>query len=189
MHGLEGEGNGRSLDCADDKVSKRSAGILVYKRVGEGLHVLLAHPGGPFWVKKDLGAWSIPKGEIGPGEDHLAAAIREFAEETGLQLSGDFLPLGEIKQKGGKLVCAWAHEAEVDVAAIESNLCEIEWPPRSGRRQLVPEIDRAEWFDWETACRKILPRQLPLLERLRDAQPRLSATRPSAPHRPWRPPG
>ena len=145
---------------------KHSAGILVYRQSHKGLRVLLAHPGGPFWVNKDAGAWTIPKGEINPAEDHLATAVREFEEETGIRLSGDFLTLGEIKQKGGKVVHAWAHEAEVDVAAIKSNLCEIEWPPRTGRTQLVPEIDRAEWFDLETARQKILPSQMALLDRL-----------------------
>jgi predicted NUDIX family NTP pyrophosphohydrolase len=149
---------------------KRSAGILVYRQRPDGMRVLLAHPGGPFWRNKDAGAWTIPKGEINPSENHLAAAVREFEEETGIRLSGDFLPLGEIKQKGGKVVQAWAHEAEVDTTAIKSNLCEIEWPPRTGRRQLVPEIDRADWFDLETARQKILPSQIALLDRLAAAK-------------------
>jgi predicted NUDIX family NTP pyrophosphohydrolase len=145
---------------------KLSAGILVYRQQDDGLRVLLAHPGGPFWRNKDAGAWSIPKGEIAEGEDHLGAAVREFEEETGIGLSGDFLPLGEIKQKGGKVVRAWAHEAAIDARAIKSNTFEIEWPPRSGRRESVPEIDRAEWFDLEEARQKILPSQVPLLDRL-----------------------
>ena len=145
---------------------KRSAGILVYRQDDDGLRVLLAHPGGPFWRNKDAGAWSIPKGEIAEGEDHLAAAIREFQEETGIGLSGDFLPLGEIKQKGGKVVHAWALEADVDARAIKSNMFEIEWPPRSGRKQRVPEIDRADWFDLAKARQKILPSQMLLLDRL-----------------------
>jgi predicted NUDIX family NTP pyrophosphohydrolase len=145
---------------------KLSAGILVYRQEDDGLRVLLAHPGGPFWRNKDAGAWSIPKGEIAEGEDHLGAAVREFEEETGIGLSGDFLPLGEIKQKGGKVVRAWAHEAAIDPHAIKSNTFEIEWPPRSGRRESVPEIDRAEWFDLAEARQKILPSQVPLLDRL-----------------------
>ena len=148
---------------------KRSAGILVYRHEDD-LRVLLAHPGGPFWRNKDAGAWSIPKGEIAEGENHLAAALREFEEETGIGLSGDFLPLGEIKQKGGKVVHAWAHEAEVDARTIKSNMCEIECPPRSGRKQLVPEVDRAEWFDLSTARQKILPSQAALLDRLAAAK-------------------
>jgi predicted NUDIX family NTP pyrophosphohydrolase len=149
-----------------ETVGQHSAGILLYQRVGGDIRVLLVHPGGPFWAKKDLGAWSIPKGEIVPGEDCLAAAVREFEEETGVHLSGDFLPLGEIQQKSGKRVTAYAHCRDLAAAAIKSNMCEIEWPPRSGRRLLIPEIDRAEWFDLAEARRKILPGQLPLLERL-----------------------
>jgi predicted NUDIX family NTP pyrophosphohydrolase len=149
---------------------KLSAGILVYRQQDDALRVLLAHPGGPFWRNKDAGAWSIPKGEISEGEDHLAAAVREFEEETGIGLSGDFLPLGEIKQKGGKVVHAWAHEAAIDARAIKSNTFEIEWPPRSGRRESVPEIDRAEWFDLKEARQKILPSQVPLLDRLEAAK-------------------
>ena len=145
---------------------KRSAGILLYQGRGGDLRVLLVHPGGPFWARKDLGSWSVPKGEIAPGEDFLAAAVREFEEETGVLLSGEFTPLGEVKQKGGKVVRAFAHCRDLDAAAVKSNMCEIEWPPRSGRRLLIPEIDRAEWFDLAEARRKILPGQLPLLERL-----------------------
>jgi predicted NUDIX family NTP pyrophosphohydrolase len=130
------------------------------------MRVLLAHPGGPFWRNKDAGAWTIPKGEIDAGEDHLAAAVREFEEETGIRLLGDFLPLGEIRQKGGKMVHAWAHEAELDPSTIKSNMFEIEWPPRTGRKELVPEIDRAEWFDLDMARQKILPSQIALLDRL-----------------------
>ena len=145
---------------------KRSAGILLYKRDADGLRVLLAHPGGPFWRNKDAGSWTIPKGEIGDHEDALAAAIREFAEETGVVLDGDFMPLGEIRQKGGKTVIAFAQERDSDPAAFASNTFEIEWPPRSGRRQTFPEIDRAEWFDLDTARAKINPSQAELLDRL-----------------------
>ena len=148
---------------------KRSAGILLYKYVAGAPYVLLVHPGGPFWRNKDLGAWSIPKGEIGEGEDHLAAAIREFAEETGVTLSGEFVALGEVKQKGGKIVTAFAHCRDLDPAAIKSNAFEIEWPPRSGRRQAFPEIDRAEWFDLQAAQDKINASQAVLIERLRAA--------------------
>jgi predicted NUDIX family NTP pyrophosphohydrolase len=158
-------------------VSKRSAGILVYKWADAGLCVLLVHPGGPFWAKKDLGAWSIPKGEIDEGEDHLTAAVREFAEETGVRLAGDFMPLGEIRQKGGKRVTAFAHYGHFDHAAVASNLCEVEWPPKSGRKQLVPEIDRAQWFALDEARRRILPSQLPLLDRLAAGNPAPTAQR------------
>jgi predicted NUDIX family NTP pyrophosphohydrolase len=163
----------RHLGPPEDRnvATKRSAGVLVYRHVGDELQVLLVHPGGPFWAKKDLGAWSIPKGEVDDRENHLAAAIREFAEETGIRLSGNFLPLGEIRQKAGKVVHAWAHHREIDPAAVRSNMCEIEWPPRSGRKKLIPEIDRAEWFDVPTARLKILPSQLPLVERLSAAKP------------------
>jgi predicted NUDIX family NTP pyrophosphohydrolase len=145
---------------------KRSAGILLYKREADGLRVLLAHPGGPFWRNKDAGAWSIPKGEIGDTEDALPAAIREFAEETGVTLAGDFVALGEIKQKGGKTVIAFALEHDLDPSAIVSNTFDIEWPPRSGRRQTFPEIDRVAWFDLDTARDKINAGQAELLDRL-----------------------
>jgi predicted NUDIX family NTP pyrophosphohydrolase len=145
---------------------KRSAGILLYKRDGDGIRVLLVHPGGPFWRNKDAGAWSIPKGEIDEREDPLAAARREFTEETGIALSGDFLSLGEIRQKGGKIVTAFAHCRDIDPGAIKSNTFECEWPPRSGRRQTFAEIDRAEWFDPATARTKINAGQAVLLERL-----------------------
>jgi predicted NUDIX family NTP pyrophosphohydrolase len=148
---------------------KRSAGILPYRCVGGALQVLLVHPGGPFWRNKDLGAWSIPKGEIDEGEDPLAAAIREFAEETGVTLGGEFLPLGEIKQKGGKVVTAFAHACDLDPGAINSNTFEMEWPPRSRRTQVFPEIDAAAWFDLATARQKINAGQAVLIERLQAA--------------------
>jgi predicted NUDIX family NTP pyrophosphohydrolase len=145
---------------------KRSAGILLYKYEAGALRVLLAHPGGPFWRNKDAGAWSLPKGEIGDGEEPLTAAIREFAEETGVTLDGDFTLLGEVKQKGGKVVIAFAQERDIDPATIVSNTFEIEWPPRSGRPQTFPEIDRAEWFDIDHAREKINAEQSAFLDRL-----------------------
>jgi predicted NUDIX family NTP pyrophosphohydrolase len=147
-------------------MAKRSAGILMYKRAGDGLRVLLVHPGGPFWAKKDLGAWSIPKGEHGEADDPLACAMREFAEETGLDPRGDFRPLGRLVQSGGKVVTAFAVEGDFDPQALKSNTFEIEWPPRSGRRQSFPEVDRAAWFDLAEARRKILPAQAAFIDRL-----------------------
>jgi len=131
--------------------------------------VLLVHPGGPLWAKKDLGAWSIPKGEIEPGEEPLAAAQREVLEETGLSASGPFLPLGELRQKGGKRVVAWGVETDFDPAALRSGTFELDWPPRSGRRQAFPEVDRAAWFDLAEARRRILASQLPVLDAIERA--------------------
>ena len=147
----------------------QSAGILLYRSRSGALEVLLVHPGGPFWARKDDGAWSIPKGEFVAPETAIDAARREFAEETGIALAGDFLPLGEIRQKGGKAVTAFAHCRDIDPAAIKSNTFECEWPPRSGRRQEFAEIDRAEWFDTETARRKINAGQAALIDRLSEA--------------------
>ena len=146
--------------------AKHSAGILYFRSRPGGLEVLLAHPGGPFWARKDVGAWTIPKGEIGEAEDPLAAARREFAEETGLEAQGDAIALAPIRQRGGKTVHAWAIEGDCDAAAIRSNLFSMEWPPRSGRQQEFPEIDRAEWFSLAAARGKILPAQVPLLDQL-----------------------
>ena len=147
--------------------SPRSAGILMYRRGGTGLEVLLVHPGGPYWRAKDEGAWSIPKGEIDGEEDAGAVARREFAEETGVVLAGQPLePLGEIRQRAGKRVIAFAVEGDLDVHAIRSNTFEIEWPPRSGKMQTFPEIDRAEWFDLAAARARLLEAQRPLLDRL-----------------------
>jgi predicted NUDIX family NTP pyrophosphohydrolase len=143
-----------------------SAGLLLFRDTPTGRQVLLAHPGGPLWAKKDAGAWTIPKGEIDDGEDPLAAARREFEEEMGQPVEGEFLALGEITQAGGKRVVAWAVRAEFEPATLRSNVFTLEWPPRSGRQQQFPEVDRAEWFDTATARRKLLPSQLPLLERL-----------------------
>lgn len=144
-----------------------SAGILLHRRSHGQREVFLVHPGGPFWANQDEGAWTIPKGEIEPDEDPLAAAIREFAEETGCRLEGtDAVSLGEIRQKAGKLVTAWAIEGNVDAASIRSNTFRMEWPPRSGRSAEFPEIDRGDWFDLETAALKINPAQREFLGRL-----------------------
>lgn len=140
----------------------------MYRWGADGLEVLLVHPGGPFWSRRDLAAWSIPKGEIGPGEEPEASAKREFAEELGIQPGGDLLTLGEIRQRGGKTVLAFALQGKFDVAALRSNTFEIEWPPRSGRIQSFPEVDRAGWFDLPTAREKIIDGQRPFLERLDD---------------------
>jgi len=138
----------------------------MYRGTGPGLEVLLVHPGGPFWRNKDDGVWSIPKGEIEDGEDAAATARREFLEETGVAISGPLESLGEIRQRGGKRVVAFAVEGNIDAAAIESNTFEIEWPPKSGKMQSFPEIDRAKWFDLPAATTKILEGQRPLLDRL-----------------------
>lgn len=147
-------------------MAKHSAGLLLYRRREGGLEVFLVHPGGPFWEKKDRGAWSIPKGELGEGEDARAAARREFQEETGFLAAGDLAELGTIRQAGGKLVSAWALEGDCDPAALKSNRCEIEWPPRSGRRMEIPEVDRGAWFSLEAAEERILASQQPFLVRL-----------------------
>jgi predicted NUDIX family NTP pyrophosphohydrolase len=147
-------------------MAKRSAGILMYRRREGELQVFLGHPGGPFWSKKDAGAWSIPKGEIDEGEDPLAAAKREFAEETGLRPDGELVALAPIRQKGGKVVLAWAIEGDCDARAIKSNIFSMEWPPKSGKMAEFPEIDRAEWFSLDEARRRINPGQLPLIEEL-----------------------
>ena len=147
-------------------MAKLSAGLLLYRRRGGALELFLVHPGGPFWAKKDAGAWSIPKGETDPEEDHLAAARREFAEETGLQADGRFLPLTPIRQSGGKIVHAFALEGDFDPSTIQSNSFEIEWPPRSGRKRSFPEIDRAAWFSLDEARQKINPAQRALLDEL-----------------------
>jgi predicted NUDIX family NTP pyrophosphohydrolase len=144
----------------------KSAGILAFRRRHGKIEVLLVHPGGPFWRNKDLGAWSIPKGEYGAGEDAEGVARREFREELGVEMTADLLALGQIRQRGGKTVTAFAVEVDVDTENIQSNTLELEWPPRSGRRQSVPEIDRAEWFDLAAARTKINEGQKDLLDRL-----------------------
>jgi predicted NUDIX family NTP pyrophosphohydrolase len=145
---------------------KRSAGLLIHRARGGAVEVFLVHPGGPFWAKKDAGAWSIPKGEADPGDDLLAVARREFLEETGQPIDGSFQPLAPIRQTGGKQVQAFALEADCDADAIDSNLFEMEWPPRSGRLQSFPEVDRAAWFDLATAREKINKGQSALLDEL-----------------------
>src|SRR5262245_778169 len=142
----------------------QSAGLLLFRRVDGEIEVLLGHPGGPFWKNKNEGAWSIPKGLIASGEPPLAAARREFAEETGHDPPGDAIPLGSATQPGGKLVHVWAIEGDWEPADIRSNTFEMEWPPRSGRRQSFPEIDRAAWFTIPVARSKILRGQLPLID-------------------------
>ena len=145
-----------------------SAGILMYRRGKAGLVVLLVHPGGPFWQNRDLGAWSIPKGELDAAEDPEAAARREFAEELGVAASGPLRPLGEVRQRGGKIVLAFALEGTLDAGAVRSNQIPIEWPPRSGHVIHIPEIDRAEWFTVPLAREKILASQRPFLDRLEE---------------------
>ena len=147
-------------------MAKTSAGVLLYRRAGKSPEVFLVHFGGPFWAKKDDGAWSIPKGEFAEGEDAVEAAKREFAEETGSPLRGRLEALKPVKQAGGKIVYAWAIEGDIDASAVRSNTFSMEWPPHSGKNQEFPEVDRASWFDLETARRKILKSQMPLLEQL-----------------------
>ena len=137
-----------------------SAGLLMYRTAANRLEVLLVHPGGPFFRNKDDGVWSIPKGEPGPGEDLLLTAQREFGEETGLKPAGPFVPLKPVKQKGGKVVHAWAFEGDCDPAAIQSNTFTMEWPPKSGQQMQFPEVDRADFFDMGTATQKINPAQV-----------------------------
>jgi predicted NUDIX family NTP pyrophosphohydrolase len=138
----------------------------MYRRLASGLEVFLVHPGGPIWAKKDKGAWTIPKGEYEPDENPLVAARREFEEETGFQASGEFVDLGSIKQKSGKLVNAWAFEGDCDPDELMSNTCEIEWPPRSGRRLEIPEVDRGRWFSISKAHEYLREEQCELLRRL-----------------------
>jgi predicted NUDIX family NTP pyrophosphohydrolase len=148
---------------------RQSAGVLVFRAGAAGLEVLLVHPGGPFWAKKDAGAWSLPKGEAEPGEDLLAAARRELAEETGCTVAGEPLALGSLRQPGGKVVHAWAVRGDFDPAQLRSGTFTLEWPPRSGRQREFPEVDRAEWFPLAEARTRILRGQLGFLERLERA--------------------
>ena len=150
---------------------QRSAGILLHRRRGDQREVLLVHPGGPFWARRDLGAWSIPKGEYEPGEDPLEAARREFEEELGVAPpDGPVKDLGEIRQRSGKVVRAWSLAGDLDASSVTSNTFSLEWPPRSGRTIEVPEVDRAEWFTLKRAREKINPAQAELLERLADEE-------------------
>jgi predicted NUDIX family NTP pyrophosphohydrolase len=154
-------------------MARRSAGILLHRAGPAGREVLLVHPGGPFWAKRDDGAWSIPKGEFDDGEEPLAAALREFEEEIGSALAhvGELTELGEVRQRNRKVVSAWAAEGDVDAAAVRSNTFEMEWPPRSGRRQSFPEIDRAEWFPLARAREKLIEAQVAFLDRLEERVP------------------
>lgn len=150
----------------DPGMPKKSAGILLYRKVKDQLQVFLVHPGGPLWKNKDQGAWSIPKGEFEEDEDPLAAARREFEEETGIAVDGSFIMLSPVRQKSGKIVYAWALEKDISTEAIRSNLFEMEWPPRSGKQQQFPEVDRGEWMTLAGAKQKINPKQAPLLDEL-----------------------
>lgn len=146
-------------------MAQRSAGLLLFRRRGKAIEFFLVHPGGPFWAKKDEGAWSIPKGLYVGGEEPLAAARREFREETGLRVEGDFIALGEFRQPSRKVISAWMVEADCDASGVRSNLFEMEWPPRSGKRAEFPEVDRAGWFAPADAFVKILRGQKPILAR------------------------
>ena len=149
---------------------KQSAGILLYRKTDNILQVFLVHPGGPFFKNKDEGNWTIPKGEFLDDEEPLAAAKREFQEETGQPIDGDFISLGSVKQKSGKTVFAWAVEGEINPENIASNVFDLEWPPKSGKTISIPEVDRAEWFNIDIAKQKINPAQIPLIERLINIQ-------------------
>jgi predicted NUDIX family NTP pyrophosphohydrolase len=144
-------------------MAKISAGVLLFRKAPAGLEVMLVHPGGPFWAKKDAGSWSIPKGLADEGEELLAAAKREFLEETGTAVEGEFLDLGAHKQPGGKTIVAWACEADFDTAALKSNLFSLEWPPRSGKTAEFPEVDRAAWWSIAEALVKINKGQTPII--------------------------
>jgi predicted NUDIX family NTP pyrophosphohydrolase len=148
---------------------KRSSGVLLFRRREGQLEVFLVHPGGPFWARKDLGAWSIPKGEFEEGEDPLATARREFAEETGSAVEGEFLPLGEVKQPGGKWVSAFALEYDFDTALMKSNTFTLEWPPKSGNSKEFPEVDKCGWFSLPVAREKLLKGQIDFLMRLENS--------------------
>lgn len=141
----------------------------MYRRRGPALEVLLAHPGGPFWARRDIASWTLPKGEIDEGEDPLDAAMREFTEETGFTPSPPFLPLGELRQKSGKRISAWAFEGDADPSLLHSNLFEMEWPPRSGRLQQFPEVDRVQWYGLDEAARKLIAGQVPFLAALQQS--------------------
>ena len=148
------------------KSVKTSAGILLYRRSSAGLQVFLVHPGGPFWAKRDSGAWTVPKGEIDGDEEMLEAAKREFHEETGARVDGSFVELTPVRQPSGKIVHAWAVEGDIDASSIDSNTFSIEWPPKSGKIREFPEVDRGGWFTLDEARDKLLAGQLPLLDQL-----------------------
>jgi predicted NUDIX family NTP pyrophosphohydrolase len=154
---------------AMSKVPKQSAGLLMFRLMDGQLEVFLVHPGGPFWVKKDQGAWGIPKGEYGPDEEPLAAARREFIEETGFAAAGPFFELGSVRQKSGKVVTAWAFEGNCDPSKLVSNTCEIKWPPRSEKKLVIPEVDRGDWFSLDRAEQYVREEQVVFLERLAKA--------------------
>jgi len=145
---------------------KTSAGILLYRKLGDELEVFLVHPGGPYWQKKDKGAWSVPKGEFEAGEDPLEAAKREFKEETGFDITGDFIELTALRQPSGKVVYTWAVEGNIDATSIKSNMFSMEWPPRSGKEQEFPEVDRGGWFNIAQVREKLLPGQRGFLDEL-----------------------
>jgi predicted NUDIX family NTP pyrophosphohydrolase len=149
-------------------MSKKSAGLLLYRAISGHLEVLLVHPGGPFWAKKDEGAWSIPKGEFENDEEPFSAAKREFAEEVGLNPEGEAIPLRPVRQPSGKLIYAWVMKYDLDLAHFRSNTFSMEWPPRSGRYQEFPEVDRAAWFTIEAARYKLMKGQMPFLDQLQD---------------------
>lgn len=153
-------------DKQNSSRSKKSAGILLYRLLNGATEVLLVHPGGPFWSKKDVGAWSIPKGEFDEDEDPLNAAKREMEEETGVTVSGDFMELTPLKQKSGKVVYAWALEKDIDPNQVKSNVFEMEWPPKSGKKKAFPEIDKAAWYSQDEAKEKIIPGQAYFLTEL-----------------------
>lgn len=145
---------------------RKSAGILLYRRAGAEPEYFLVHPGGPFWQNKDLGAWSVPKGEFEEGEDPLKAAQREFEEETGIAIIGNFIELKAVKQKSGKMIYAWGCEGDLDHSIIRSNTFPFEWPPRSGKLIEIPEVDKGGWFNYNLAKQKLIPGQVPILEEL-----------------------
>jgi len=164
--GLTTEINVKKEPRRNPPMTKRSAGILLFRKSHDGVELLLAHPGGPFWASKDAGAWSIPKGEYDETEDAETAARREMWEETGVVVSGQLIELGTYRQPSGKLVSAWATEGDFDPRDLKSNNCQVEWPPKSGRLIDVPEVDRAAWFSIEEALTKITKGQLPIVQAL-----------------------
>jgi len=163
---------------------RKSAGLLLFREKTGELQVLLVHPGGPLWAKKDEGAWSIPKGEFEEGEDPLDAARREFEEETGFRAEGEPIPLEPLRQPGGKIIHAWAVRQDLDPSRIRSNTFRMEWPPKSGRQQEFPEVNRAAWFNMDVAGKKILKGQAGFLSQLREILEKAAAPAPENPHQP-----